>query len=236
MNNAYKIRTAIVFVILLVWAGGAAFRVYALSVRDRDELLRQARTLAWREAVIPARRGRILDRDGVALARDVYCCDLVLDTLPDSPQRKVRLFAALHREFPNCPAKIDEKALPYCLKSSLTAEEIRRYSELFHAFREIRVEGTFERWRDPHPAVRRLVGEIVLNDRKERVGGSGLEQNNDLTLSGKPGQIRVMLDRHGNWVRDTLRVIRQPRNGEDLRLDVSRAEIIRQEEGTGHGI
>lgn len=236
MNNTYKIRTAVIFALLMIWAGGAAFRVYAHSVRDRDELLRQARTLAWREATLPARRGRILDREGTVLAQDVYRCDLMLDTLPGSPARMKRLLAKLREHFPELPEKIDEDALPWRLKSGLTAEEIRHYSELFRPFREIRVEGTFERWTDPDPAILRLVGTTALNDHKERVGVSGLEQHSDLTLSGKQGRIRVMLDRHGNWVRDTLRVIRQPRNGEDLRLDLTRAEILERQGGTDHGL
>ena len=236
MNNTYKIRTAVIFAVLSIWACGAAFRVYAHSVRDRDELLRQARTLAWREAVIPARRGRILDRNGEVLAQDVYRCDLMLDTLPESPKRMDRLLTLLHREFPDFPTEIDEDALPFRLKSDLTAEEIGRYGEIFRSFREVRAAGSFERRTDPHPAVRTLVGDTALNDRNERVGTSGLEQYNDLTLSGKPGRIRVMLDRHGNWVRDTLRVIRQPRNGEDLQLTATRAEIVERQGGTDHGL
>ena len=235
MNNTYKIRTAVIFALLVIWAGGAAFRVYAHSVRDRGELLRQTRTLAWREAVLPARRGRILDRDGVVLAQDVYRCDLMLDTLPDPPQRKEYLLKLLREHFPDLPAEINEDALPYRLKSGLTAEEIRHYSELYRSFREIRTAGTFERWTDPDPAVRQLTGGTALNDHGERVGVSGLEQYNDLTLSGKPGRIRVMLNRHGGWVWDTLRVIRQPKNGVDLQLTLTRAEILERAGETDHG-
>ena len=45
-----------------------------------------------------------------------------------------------------------------------------------------------------------------------------------------------MLNRHGNWVWDTLRVIRQPENGEDLRLDLTREEIVEQQRGQEYGL
>ena len=222
---AYKLRTVIILGLLTLWAAGAAFKLYAHTVRDRDRLLAQARAIAWREAVIPARRGTIRDRTGAILAQDVFRCDLVLESLPKSPRRTAVLFRRLRETLPELKTDPAGPTFPVLLKERLAAGEIQRYSQIFRRFPEVRVTGRFERQFHPDPAVAALVGEIALNDRGERVGVSGLEQRNDLTLSGKPGRIVVMLDRYGSWIYETLRVVRQPENGRDLDLDRSLAEL-----------
>ena len=120
---------------------------------------------------------------------------------------------------------------PVCLKKDLSAGEIWKFNRFFRGFSEIRIAGRFERQRHPDAAMRKLIGDTARNDRKERVGVSGLEQQYDLLLSGKPGQLSVMLDRNGNWIYETLRIIKQPENGRDLKLDQSAEEI--QNSGTG---
>ena len=60
----YKIRTVIILILLLIWAAGAAVKVYIYSVKEQKDLLKKSRRIAWRVAEIPARRGRILDRNG----------------------------------------------------------------------------------------------------------------------------------------------------------------------------
>lgn len=219
----YKAKTLIILSCLLLWAGAAAVCMFSSSVLKRDTLLKSARTIAWREARIPAKRGQILDRNGVILAKDQFRSDLLLETWPKHSGRAESLLRLLRNEFPGFDIQPDETVFPICLKERLTAEEMRRYNHIFRRFPEVRVHGSFER--KCLPELRQVVGTTALNDRQETVGVSGLEQQHDLTLSGKPGRLTVMLDRNGIWVRDTLRVTRQPENGQDLKLNLTKAEL-----------
>jgi len=221
---AYKIRTVVILGLLAVWSGAAAVKLYTYTVRDRDRLRERARAIAWREAVIPARRGTIRDQAGTVLAQDVFRCDLVLESLPKSPNRTAVLLRRLSETL-NWDADPAQLIFPVTLKADLSAEEIQQYNRVFRRFPEVRVAGRFERQCHPDPAIGALIGKIALNDRGERVGVSGLEQKNDLTLSGKPGKIVFMFDRNGSWVYETLRVVRQPENGQDMTLEQPLTEL-----------
>lgn len=220
----FKIRTVIILAILLVWAAGAAVKVYTYSVKDRQSLLNKSHPIAWRTADIPARRGRILDRDGTVLAEDVFRCDLILDRYPGK-NRRHHLQRRLHEAIPGTELPPETAGVPAVLRKDLTAEQIEKCARIFRGIQEIRSEGRLERRYAGNPAVREQLGEIALNDRKERVGISGLEQTYDLELSGRTGQMRVMLDRNGSWIYETLEVIRQPENGRDVRLKENLAEL-----------
>ena len=224
---AYKIRTVVILIVLSLWAAGAAVNLYIYSVRDREMLLKKARLIAWRQADIPAQRGRILDRNGKLLAKDELHCDLFLDMLPEKTRKAQNLFRRLQQVFPKMKLEFDQNTVfPVRLKECLSAREIQQISQYFRGCPEIRISGRFERRFHPEPAIREIIGETARNDRKERVGTSGLEQQYDLLLSGKPGRLVVMLDRNGNWIYETLRIVKQPENGQDLKLDQSLEELL----------
>lgn len=220
----YKIRTVIILFLLLTWAAFAAAKVYTFAVRDRQVLLKRSHPIAWRTAEIPARRGRILDRDGTVLAEDVYRCDLILDRHPEK-NRRHHLQRRLQEAMPGTELPPETAELPVVLRKDLTADEIEKCVRVFRGIPWVRTGGRLERRYAGDPGVREQLGETALNDRKERVGISGLEQAYDLELSGRTGRMRVMLDRNGSWIYETLQVIRQPENGRDVRLNENLAEL-----------
>ena len=226
----FKIRTVIILAILMVWAAGAAVKVYTCSVKDRQAMLKKSHPIAGRTAAIPARRGRILDRNGTVLAEDVFRCDLILVRHPEKNRRN-HLQRKLQKFLPGAELPPDTAGLPFVLKKNLTAAEIEKAAGMFRGNEEIRTEGRLERRYAGDPVLREQLGEIALNDRKERVGVSGLEQIHDLELSGREGQMRVMLDRNGSWIYETLEVIRQPENGRDVKLAETLAELEEQGQG-----
>lgn len=230
----YKLRTVIILVLLMVWAAGAAAKVYVYAVRDQESLLAQSRRIAWRSADIPAQRGRIIDRNGVILARDVFTCDLVLNVLPEKQKRKNHLLNKLREVLRDPLTDLEKQTMPAVLKSNLTAEEIVLYTEKFRRYPEIRTEGHMVRQYHGEPGLREVLGETALNDRQECVGISGLEKEHDLKLSGSPGRLKVMLDRNGSWISETLRVVRQPVNGQDVKLNASLAELREQGKAAGN--
>ena len=223
-SSEYKIRTVIILALLLTWAAFAAAKVYTFTVRDRQVLLKRSHPIAWRTAEIPARRGRILDRDGAVLAEDVFRCDLILDRHPEK-NRRHHLQRRLDEAIPGAELPPETAQLPVVLRKDLSADEIEKCARIFRGIQGIRTEGRLERRYAGNPAVREQLGETALNDRKERVGISGLEQTYDLELSGQAGRMRVMLDRNGSWIYETLQVIRQPENGRDVRLNENLAEL-----------
>lgn len=226
----FIIRTVIILALLLIWAAGAAVKVYTCSVKDRQILLKRSHSIAWRTAGIPARRGRILDRDGVVLAEDVFRCDLVLVKQPGK-KRRDHLQRKLQEIVSGAELPPDTAELPVVLRKDLTASEIEKITRAFRGIQEIRTSGRLERQYAGNPLLREQLGEIALNDRNERVGVSGLEQIHDLELSGREGRMRVMLDRNGSWIYETLQVIRQQENGRDVRLDENLTELEEQWKG-----
>ena len=222
---AYKIRTLLILTLLLAWASLAAVNLYIHAVRDREILLKKARRIAWKEADIPAQRGKILDRDGNILARDVFRCDLILNSMPEKPAKRERLLQFLREHFPDIRPETIPQKFPVTLKKNLPAEEIEYYTRIFRRYPEIRTAARFERELHPDPVVRKAIGSTAANDRKEIVGISGLEQQHDLILSGKSGHLVVMLDRNGCWIYETLRITRQPENGQNFKLDQTLSEL-----------
>ena len=233
--SAFRVRTAFILVLLTAWAVCAMVKLYFHSVRDRDVLLKKARLLAWREADLPAPRGKILDRDGVVLARDVFRCDLVLESLPEQQPRRDHLLRVIRKYYPDFQPGDPAQGCPAVLKADLPADEIELCIQRFKRYPEVRTVGRFERKFAPDPEIREIIGQTALNDRRERVGISGLEQRHDLALSGKTGRLTVMLDRNGSWVYETLRITRQPESGRDLKLDLSLAELRQKHAETEYG-
>ena len=133
--------------------------------------------------------------------------------------------SAVASELPEKTAK-----MPLILRKNLTAGEINEFTRIFRRCPEIHVSGRLERRYSGNGTVRKLLGSVARNDRKERVGISGLEEKHDLKLSGRSGQLKVMLDRNGSWIYETLQVVRQPENGRDVRLSETIEELEKRGE------
>lgn len=223
---SFKIRCCLVLGVLFLWMGAVLCKTYSCSVLRRTALLGETEKLAWREGSIPARRGKILDKNGKILASDKFRCDLVMDYYPLHPHREKRLWKKLRVVDPDFTLKASDTVFPYVIKQDLLLDEIHRYRKLFLGSPEVRVHGYFQR--ATHPGLEEVLGATALNDRKESVGISGLEKKHDMTLSGRSGQFVVMLNRRGSWVNDTLKILTPPRNGLDVRLGQSLEEMVKK--------
>lgn len=223
----FKLRSSILLILFLIWSIILLCKIFSCSVLKRPDLLRQTLRLAWREGSLPAQRGRILDKNGKILAKDRLRCALIMDYYPLHPERERRLLQKLRIMDPGFTIDHRQIVFPHVIKTDLTLEEIREYRRLFLGNPEVRVQGYFER--DTNPELEKVLGNTAINDKKESVGISGLEKTHDMTLSGKSGQFVVMLDRQGKWVNDTLRILVQPVNGQDIRLKQSTEELLAHE-------
>jgi cell division protein FtsI/penicillin-binding protein 2 len=229
MNTfSYKLRSAFLLVFLFVWSILLLCKIFSCAVLRRPDLLQKSNLLAWREGTIPARRGRILDKNSAVLAKDNFRCDLVMEYYPQHPYREKRLLRKLRIMDRNFSIRPKDTIFPCVLKTGLDLQEIRYYRTLFLGNPEVRVQGYFER--ETLPGLEKILGTTAINDQKESVGISGLEKTHDLTLSGKSGHFVVMLNRRGQWVNETLRILSQPVNGRDIRLPQSTEELQQNHE------
>lgn len=223
--DTFKVKTLIVLSFLLIWAVVAAAHVFSYAVSRQSELLKASRAIAWREARIPAVRGRLLDREGVPLAVSAIRSDLILDAIPERTVRRESLIRLLRESFPEITVNYEKETYPMILRKNISPEDVVSYARKFKRFPEIRVASRLERVVYGGPAVSRRLGATALNNVNELVGVSGLEQAHDMTLSGKAGTLVVMLDRNGAWLYNTLRITKQPENGRDVRTDISLKDL-----------
>ncbi len=216
-GTSFQFKTLMILSFLLIWAVVAAAHVFYYAVVKRDDLLAETRKIAWREARIPALRGRILDRNGVPAAWSELRHDLVLERLPESRKRRESLLQRIAQSFPETAGK--HLKPPHVLKHALSPEEILFYTREFRAWQEVVIVPLVRRVVAGPPEIQARIGRTAQNNAGETVGVSGLEREYDLELSGRAGRMTVMLDRNGNWSSDTLRITRQPENGHDVIAD-----------------
>ncbi len=211
----------------MVWAVVAAAHTLYFSVVTGKELVAEGERLAWREGELPALRGRILDRDGVPLAWTELYNDLLLAREPERESRRRSLDSALEAAFGRLVPQALESGL--LLKRSLSPEELLAAYGLLREFPELRIVPRVERRCIDYPDVRRRIGRTGV-DGARMSGSDGLEGSYDAKLRGRPGRFMVMLDRSGNWVEGTLKIVERPQMGGDVSVAFSLAEA-----GGGNG-
>lgn len=227
---AFRFRTLILLFFLCVWGGLSIFQLYKCTVRDREKMLAQCGQFAWKEALLPGKRGAILDREGNTAVSSILQYDILLTHLPTSPSQRKRLAEKLRKDFPSFQKYPAGKALPLILKENLTAKEIRKFSAKYHFWREVTIRSTMKRVCH-YPALAYFIGKTALNDQGEMVGISGLEKEFDAVLSGRSGRCQVMLDRFGVWYPESLRILQSPRHGKDVKTDFLLKEKLAELKG-----
>jgi cell division protein FtsI/penicillin-binding protein 2 len=105
------------------------------------------------------------------------------------------------------------------LREDLSPEEFRRAAEVTAPSRHtgLAIESYFVRHRHPDPRIRRIIGEVTLENGME-VGISGKELTQDSFLRGRPGIYRVMTNPQGEWVPETWKKIQEIQPGYDVYL------------------
>lgn len=199
------------------------FLCAALLVRStvfrRDELREKSEKISWRTGVIPVLRGRILDKSGLPLVWTEMEKDAVLDALPRSPRLKKAILQAIEEIFPGNTDK-DPALLPRVLFRNLTPEQMEKWADLVRRYPSfVSIRTRILRKRVEYLAVRNTVGECDVDENGIQTGVSGLEKEYDPVLAGRPGRFRVMLDRNGRWMSDSLRIEDAGEPGRDVTLE-----------------
>ncbi|MGR3985107.1 MAG: penicillin-binding protein 2 [Gammaproteobacteria bacterium] len=212
-------RRHLVFIVMLAAFALLALRVVHLQTSERERLHAQGDARYLRELSVAPARGRILDRNGRALAIStpvatlwaepaVFCARPAqwkpMLKLPgmkitakqlraNCARRKDLDFMYVQRRL---PPKSAELALALAIPGVAALREYKRYY--------------------PNgPAGAHLVGFTDLDD----IGQEGLEGAYQSQLAGLPGRMRGFKDRAGNYV-ESVESIRQVRHGRDLVISI----------------
>ena len=205
--------------VLMALAGGFAVlmgrAVYLQAVRT-DFLQEKGDARYSRVLAIPATRGRILDRNGEALAvstpvKSVWA--IPADVEASGSQRR-KLAALLSISLRELEKKISDPSKDFVyLKRQVPPETAT-------AVQALGLKGIYE-----HPEYRRYYpgGEVTAHvigfTGVDDTGQEGIELAQQATLGGKPGSRRVIRDRLGRIVED-VESIRSGQDGSDLALSI----------------
>lgn len=207
-------------VLFSVWALIAFGRAWYIAGPARARFIAAGEKMARRQVVIPAVRGRILDADGVCLVWSERFYDL-LSLVPEGFELSDEELAELRTVLPVLP---DEGRV---LRRNLTPDELLRLEAPLKSGVRARIVSRDERIAVAIPEIRQAVGELRFRDGSWG-GASGWEAEFDAELSGSPGSLTVMLDRHRNWIPASVRMVKKPVPGRDVRLKHTLRELTKQ--------
>jgi cell division protein FtsI (penicillin-binding protein 3) len=205
--------------VLMALAGGFAVlmgrAVYLQAVRT-DFLQEKGDARYSRVLAIPATRGRILDRNGEALAvstpvKSVWAIPADVEASGSQRRKLAALLSISPRELEK---KISDTSKDFVyLKRQVPPETAT-------AVQALGLKGIYE-----HPEYRRYYpgGEVTAHvigfTGVDDAGQEGIELAQQATLGGKPGSRRVIRDRLGRIVED-VESIRSGQDGSDLALSI----------------
>jgi cell division protein FtsI (penicillin-binding protein 3) len=184
-----------------------------LQVVQHDDLTKRGDARTTRDLVLPAHRGRLLDREGAVLASSVPARGVF--AFPDqveltTPQRE-GLAKALYLRPKDIDQKLDTERDLVFLARGISPEQGQAIAAL--KIPGVAVQTEYKR---EYPS-QEVMGQVLGITNVDDVGQEGLELAQNEWLSGKPGARRVTIDRRGSVVEE-LGGIRSPQQGRDLQL------------------
>jgi len=210
-------RARFVLAVLALAFGVLGARSVYLQALKTDFLQGKGDARYSRVIEVPATRGRILDRNGDALAvsTPVQSIWAIPSDVELSREQRRKLAALLGME----PADLSRKLADAASRDFLYLKR-QVPPETAHNIATLAVPGVYQ-----HPEYRRYYpgGEVTahvlgftgVDDR----GQEGVELAHEATLAGKPGSRRVIKDRLGHIVED-VESIRAAQDGVDLQLSI----------------
>ncbi len=215
--------TALLFLYCL-WAGVIVLRLAQFMIVQRDHTVESMEREAVFQGLLPAARGRLLDRDGRVLAWSERVFTVHWQ-VPRNPAQAEAERKALSAE-PWLASAIPEPLPPewlgarVLLAQDVDLERAVRLDDLAEAVRGLEISASFRRHVVPDPAVRALVGRVGRDTDGSEVGLTGAEAEHDAILRGFPGVFQVMVDKEGRWLPETWQKTGELRPGYDVQLPI----------------
>lgn len=218
------LRQRILLYLFVAWAGIIVLRLSQLMLFPRETVLNAVTKEAWTEGSIPAMRGRILDRNGRTLAWSERRFALYW-RIPTDAAKSRQEFDLIVKAIPCCAmTKAETIAATAGRELMLNANLGPRDLEVFQLLREeltsVQVRSYVTRYHTDNRLLQRRIGEVRVVDGNE-VGVSGEEKAYDELLRGRPGRYRVMVDKHGKWLKNTWEKTSGICTGYDVYLPIS---------------
>ena len=215
----YPWRRRLVLAALVACAGALLWRAADLQLNRSEFLKREGRARFLRTVTVPAHRGKIEDRNGVALAvstpvESVWANPGEVDTGSREWRSLMRVLGLDAVRTTRMLGERSGREFVY-LKRHLPPLEAGRV-------RAVSPHGVYlqREYRRYYPAAE-LMGHVLgFTDVDDR-GQEGVELAFDDTLEGIDGREQVLRDRKGQTV-EAVRSLRATRAGRDLRLSVDR--------------
>ncbi len=221
-NNGQPVspwRFRLVCACLLLGLGAVIGRAAQLQIVESDELRKAGRARFQRHVVVPAHRGRILDRHGEPIA-----VSAPVDAIWAEPRQVLA-----HRSSIQPLAQLLERA-PQDLERFLQERANRGFVYLRRHMRPdqaarvmaLGIEGVSRQreYRRYYPTAE-VTGQLIGYTNIDNQGQEGLELGFEEWLVGRPGTKRVVRDGHGRII-DVGDYLRAPEPGRDLRLSIDR--------------
>lgn len=217
-------RTSILLLFMGAWGALILFRMGQLMLFPGEKLLKAVHQDTWISGEIPAPRGCILDQNGRPLAWSTRQFSLYW-RVPVDPLRAGEEQAILRQYIRNGDTGLTADGLraaagqAVVVKSSVTAREMEAVARLKSQISGLDLRSASVRHRTSDPALARILGTVRMIDGRE-TGLSGVEKAQDAVLAGKNGRFRVMVDRNGNWMKETWQKTGDMRPGYDVYLPI----------------
>ena len=209
-----QIRSRILLALMMMGFAAVVVRAFMLQLVNADQWQSRAEKRFERPREVPAARGRVLDRNGNVIATSVR--EELLGIAPSKFKADSKRIAALAEIIGRKPADVSQRIGSaksfFWLAKGLNLEQVERIRAL--RFDGVVLEPDFRRYYPYGEAFAHVVG--FTNS--EEQGSEGLELKHDPDLRGKPGQVRVVVDRTDMAVSE--RLIADATPGRDLMLSL----------------
>lgn len=184
-----------------------------LQVVQHEDLTRRGDARTVRDLVLPAHRGRLLDREGAVLASSIPARGVFAfpDQVELTDAQREALARALGVKAKDIERKLDSDRDLVFLARGITPEQGQAVAAL--KIPGVAVQTEYKR---EYPS-QEVVGQVLGITNVDDVGQEGIELAQNEWLSGKPGVRRVTMDRRGGVVEE-LASVRAPQQGRDLQL------------------
>jgi cell division protein FtsI (penicillin-binding protein 3) len=212
-------RRWLVLVCLSLCSLGLLWRAVDLQIIDNEFLQREGRARYLRTVSVPAHRGKIMDRNGVALAistpvDSVWVNPKEIDTDSAEWSALVRLLGLDAQRIHKMIASRRGREFAYLKRHLPPAQALKAKMS---APAGVYLQREYRRYYPGSALTGHVVGFTDIDDR----GQEGVELAFDETLQGVAGSEQVLRDRKGHVV-EAVRDIDATRAGKDLYLSIDR--------------
>ncbi|MDD4817075.1 MAG: hypothetical protein PHI85_03795 [Victivallaceae bacterium] len=229
MRNRIGLRMNIMLGLFGLWLLAVLVSLFNIGIFQRDEYLRRGDDIAVRQFFIPPQRGRIFDKKRTVLAWSERYFDLTVDAGAAESGEWPAIRESLAGVLPNIPEKPaakDSSAKNIVLFRGVPVDALSQLKTPLGRFHSLRIQPRVERRVYDDPAVRRLIGEVANYDNC-LTGVSGVEQQYDRTLSGVAEIYEITVDKYGNEILSTRKVLQKPRAGYPVVLPFTLEDILK---------